>query len=169
MGYDLTNSKKHYVRFNMQTWPLLLELAFHYGWNRKGTTAKDKGYLNNDSSVIPEDAINLSKALKQALTDLPNIRVYKEPHIYPKQLAELIIDPETPEDVKEYLQNLDFIAYADKTEGSEQIIKKFQDKMNPAKGQEINELLRFFSGDYNKWHIQKFIVFCKEGKGFDIG
>jgi len=163
MGYDLHNSKKHYVRFNVQSWPLLLELAFHYGWNRTGID-----YLSNDAILIKEDAINLAAALEKVLPDLPDIRVYKEPHIYPKEIVDIIMDPDTPEDVKEYCQQLDIMAIIDKDESPEKAFEKIQDKMNPRKGQEVGELLRFFSGDYNKWHIQKFIDFCREGQGFEI-
>lgn len=163
MGYDLYNSKKHYVRFNVRAWPLLLELAFHYGWNRTGIN-----YLSNDVIVTKEDAENIASALEKALPDLPDIRVYKEPHIYPKHIVEMIMNPETSEEEKEFLQNMDFIISSNETIVPEDSINKVLEKMNPPKGQEVVELLRFFSGDYNKWHIQKFVDFCRSDDGFEI-
>lgn len=143
MGYDLNNSKSNF-RFNVNAWPILLELAFHYGWNRLGTTAKDKGYLNNDSSVTPEDAINLAIALEKALSDIPEIN-----------------DPSLSASV--WGSNIH--------SGNANFEKTFEDSknyMNPPSGQDVSKLLLRFSGDEHRQKIKDFIDFCKKGEGFDI-
>jgi len=144
MGYDLTNGKNNF-RFNVNAWPILLELAFHYGWNRMGTTAKDKGYLNNNSKVTPQDAINLAEALEKALLDIPEI---DDPSLSANVWGSNIINAEntTPEKMFDDLLNY----------------------MKPPPGQDISKLLIRFSGNEHRQKIIDFINFCKEGRGFDI-
>lgn len=78
MAYYLYNDNGD-ITFNLNAWPLLLELSFHYGWTRMGTQLNsvekwDGSYLNmNKAYVKPEDALNLATALEKALPDIPDV------------------------------------------------------------------------------------------------
>src|SRR5512140_2216728 len=78
MAYYLYNDNGD-ITFNLNAWPLLLELSFHYGWTRMGTQLDsvdkwDGSYLNmNKAYVKPEDALNLATALEKALPDISDV------------------------------------------------------------------------------------------------
>jgi len=82
MGYDLKGDGGRF-RWNVTSWPLLLELAQQYGWEPQGTTLHDDegviedewagGYCSNDGQqVSAADAAALADALERALPDIPN-------------------------------------------------------------------------------------------------
>ena len=78
MGHYITNSKRD-IMYNFNAWPLLLELAFHYGWTRMGTKLDsdekwDGRYQTNSGALVtPEDALNLATSLEKALQDIPDV------------------------------------------------------------------------------------------------
>jgi hypothetical protein len=74
MGFDLSNSKQDYARFNWITWSFLLETARKLGWQPQDTVGPDSydywdgGYFSNDGQcVLEEDANALADALEEAL------------------------------------------------------------------------------------------------------
>ena len=150
MAYYLYNDNGDF-RFNLNAWPLLLELSFHYGWTRMGTQLDsvenwDGSYLKMDGACVsPEDALNLATALEKALADIPDV----------------------DDEMIESVWGTNNIKVQNRT--AEERWKEMSRYLNPPRGQDKSKLLiRFGSKEY-KQKIIDFIEFCKEGKGFNIG
>jgi len=146
--YDLFNDNSE-ISFNFIDWQNILELAKQYGWSPKGTSPSNftlgdnwkGGYFSNDwRYVLPDDAINIGKALELAILDFP------EPGTNVPFNSEIIIDGESFVDLDELVSN------------QEELYDNFS----------VELLLKKFSGKETKLHIKKFIVFCNEGLGFFI-
>jgi hypothetical protein len=146
--YDLVNDKSEFS-FNFFDWGHVLELALHYGWTPMGTKPSDLtgnkdwdgGYTSNDYQfVLPEDAINISKALEKAILDIPDIDLGGS-------------------------FNKEFIAEGNTLEG---MVKAIYNCQQSLRGLSMELLLQKFSGESNKKYIRKFIDFCYEGRGFSI-
>jgi hypothetical protein len=150
MGYDLKNSKNNF-RINVNAWPILLELAFHYGWNRIGTKSEtiadwDGTYLTNSGAyVTSEDAVNLAVALEKALPDIPEI---DNPSLSASIWGSNVM-------------NTDYRIDKD-------MMTDFHNYINPPSGEDVSKLLLRFGGDIHRQKIKDFIIFCKEGEGFKI-
>jgi hypothetical protein len=146
--YDLFNDKGE-ISFNFSDWGHVLELALHYGWTAMGTEQRDLenykdwngSYTSCDGQeVLPEDAINIAKALERALWDIPGIDL-SGPHN-----TDIIVEVNTFGDIgKAIFEN---------------------EKSN--RGLPVTTLLKKFSGQGSKKHIRRFIAFCNEGSGFII-
>lgn len=146
--YDLFNDKSEFS-FNFLAWGDIIELALHYGWSPMGTLPSDLtmnvswegGYQSNDFQyVLPADAQNLAKALEGAIKDIPEIKLSMPFR------SEVIIDGDSFIDLDE-------------------LISSYED--TPV-SHRVELLLLEFSGQEGKNHIEKFIAFCNEGKGFII-
>jgi hypothetical protein len=146
--YDLFNDKSE-ISFNFFDWGHVLELALHYGWTPMGSEQRDLriskdwkgGYTSNDwQYVLPEDAINIAKALEKALMGIPDIDVSGPLN------SDIIVDGNSIEDIGNTI--FDF--------------EKAQ------RGLPVELLLKKFSGKENKEYIKRFIDFCNEGCGFTI-
>lgn len=143
MGYDLTNEKGEYFRWNMWGWAEVINLALAYGWQPKGTEIDEnmfKSYEdyedyqenyggqyfgNNGQIVISEDAKAFSNALESSLDDIPDERVEKRETI-----------PIDDEFLKERAKIWN---------------------------QEQSALVTRFSGESNKDYLKEFIKFLRKG------
>lgn len=146
--YDLINSK-HEFSVNFFDWGHILELALYYGWTPMGTILNDTnrkeswrgGYSSCDGQyVVPEDAVNIGKALEKALIDIPDSNFSNT------------INSEITGEVK----TLDELAHL--------IFKTEREQ----RGLPLVSLLQKFSGKANKEYVEKLIAFCFTGEGFYI-
>ena len=150
MGYFITNGKKS-ITYNLNSWPLLLELSFHYGWTPKGT----KFYLDvewngtyetmNGAIVDPDDALNFAAGLEKALQDIPDI----------------------DEDIVESILGTN-ILMAGQHQTIEEMLDSLSKHLNPTRGEDKGKLLTRFATVIEKEKLREFIQLCKEGKGFTI-
>lgn len=151
MEYYLSNGKRD-MMFNLNSWPLLLELSFHYGWIPMKTKLDskekwDETYLLMDVAfVCPEDALNIARGLEKALPDIPDKEV------------EMIASSKDSNTIK--------IKKNGKT--TKELLDELDKYWNPLRDEEVSKLLISFSGAANKMKINDFIKFCKYGKGFSI-
>ena len=143
MGYDLTNEKENYFRWNIWGWAEVINLALAYDWQPKGTQIdKDRfesyqdyeDYIenyggeyfgNSGQKVLAEDAKAFSNALESSLDDIPDEKLEKRESIP--------IDDE------------------------------FFKERAKIWNQEKASLVVRFSGESNKDYLKKFINFLREG------
>jgi len=150
MGYFITNGSK-YITYNLNSWPLLLELSTHYGWTPKGTKFDSDEEWNgtyetmNGALVDPEDALNFAAGLEEALQDMPDI------------------DEDTVESI--WGTNI-IVAGQDQT--LEEMLDRLTLYLNPPRGEDKGKLLTRFAASYEKEKLREFIQLCKDGKGFTI-
>ncbi|HOD62055.1 MAG TPA: hypothetical protein PKG96_08140 [Bacilli bacterium] len=146
--YDLFNDNSE-INFHFNDWHNILELAQQYGWSPKGTVPGNFTYEDNWNGsyfgnawqyVLPDDAINIGKALELAILDFP------EPGTYVPFNSEIKIDGESFVDLDELISN------------QEELYDNFS----------IELLLKKFSGKGSRILVKKFIAFCNEGCGFFI-
>ena len=146
--YDLFNENSE-ISFNFIYWHNIIDLAKQYGWSPKGTVPGNftlgdiwnGSYFGNDwQYVLPDDAINIGKALELAILDFP------EPGINVPFKSEIIIDGEPFIDLDELIT------------AHEELENNFS----------VELFLKKFSGKGSKESIIKFIALCNEGKGFII-
>ena len=99
MGYDLTNEKGEYFRWNIWGWAEVINLGLAYGWQPLGTEIDSSrfedykdyedykenhegAYFGNDGQVVcAEDAKAFSEALESSLDDIPDERIEKREKI----------------------------------------------------------------------------------------
>ena len=151
MRYYLSNGKRD-MEFNLNSWPQLLELSFHYGWipmkpNQDSKEKWDGIYLPIDETFIcAEDALNIATGLEKALPDIPDTEIEMISSSKDSNTLKIMKNGKT---IKELLNELD----------------KY---WNPLRDEEVSKLLISFSGAANRMKINDFIKFCKDGKGFSI-
>tara|TARA_Y100001938_G_scaffold149975_1_gene239001 strand:+ start:3410 stop:3856 length:447 start_codon:yes stop_codon:yes gene_type:complete len=143
MGYDLTNEKSNYFRWNIWGWGEVINLALSYDWQPQGTEIDknrfenyeeyesfkkdyEGSYFGNDGQrVCAEDAKAFSDALESSLDDIPDERVEER--------------ESTPID------------------------DKFLKERAKIWNQEHSALMTRFSGKSNKKYLKDFITFLREG------
>lgn len=143
MGYDLTNEKGEYFRWNIWGWADVINLGLAYGWKPQGTEI-DKSrfedykdfeeyqeqyggeyFGNNGQMVVSKDAKAFSDALESSLDDIPDERIDERESIP-------IDDNFFKERVKIW-------------------------------NQEQSALVVRFSGENNKNYLKEFVSFLREG------
>jgi len=149
MAYYITNGE-YDIRYNLNAWPLLLELSSHYGWKPKGTKLdSDEKWAGdyqtmNGASVESEDASNLADALERALPDIPDIDNGESDSVWGSNAIKM----------------------GSKT--IEEALDELTEYLNPPKGESKSKLLIRFGGELEKEKLRYFIDICREGKGFTI-
>lgn len=150
MGYFITNGKKN-ITYNLNSWPLLLELSFHYGWTPKGTILHsdeewDGTYETMNGAIVdPDDALNFATGLEKALQDMPDIE----------------------EDTVASIWGTNIIM-VDQHQTIEEMLESLSKHLNPPRGEDKSKLLTRFAAANEKEKLKEFIQLCKDGKGFTI-
>lgn len=151
MGYYITNGKRD-IRYNLNAWPLLLELSIHYGWEPMGTKLDseekwDGKYLTmNGAYVAPEDALNLATSLEKALSDIPDV----------------------DDDVIALMWGRNIFRLKEGERMTQEHWDELDRHLNPPKGKDKSKLLLRFGGVGEKVKLKWFIDLCRDGKGFSI-
>ncbi|MBN1187450.1 MAG: hypothetical protein JXB49_34560 [Bacteroidales bacterium] len=151
MGYYITNGKRD-IRYNLHAWPLLLELAFHYGWTPMGTKVDPQEnwngtYFTNDGAwVTTEDALNLATSLEKALQDIPDV----------------------DDDIISSIWGTNIFHLKQGERMTEERWIELDKYLNPPRGEDKSKLLLRFGGEGEKSKLRWFIDLCRDGKGFFI-
>jgi hypothetical protein len=151
MAYYLTNGKRD-IAYNLNAWPLLLELAFHYGWTPMGTKLDsqenwDGKYLTNSGAVVTaEDALNLATSLEKALQDIPDV----------------------DDDIISSIWGTNIISLKEGERMTAERWNELNKHFNPPRGEDKSKLLLRFGGEGEKSKLRWFIELCRDGEGFTI-
>lgn len=151
MAYYLTNGKRD-ISYNLNAWPLLLELAFHYDWTPMGTKLDsdekwDGKYLTMSGAfVTPEDGLNMATSLEKALQDIPDI----------------------DDDIVASLWGTNIIHLKEGERMTAERLNELDKHLTPPKGEDKSKLLLRFGGDGEKSKLRWFIELCRDGEGFTI-
>ena len=149
MAYYITNGEQD-ITYNLNAWPLLLELSFHFGWTAKGTKLDSEekwtgSYLTMSGAYVDsEDALNLAAALERALPEIPDVDI----------------------GVVESVWGSNIINRGSKS--IEEALDEMTIYLNPPRGESKSKLLLRFGGEGEKEKLREFIKLCREGKGFTI-
>jgi hypothetical protein len=176
MGFDLiSRDSKEDFRFNIHSWPRVLNLAYEYGWKPAGTEITmniydldgksfkksqrewSGSYMFNDyQEVTKEDASNLAAALQMALVDIPDERITH------RWDTENILVVEGEDNLIKSLTH----AYCELPH--ERVLNPKAKEEETCNELDKIELLTYFSGKIWKCKIGEFVQFCQKS-AFVIG